>query len=138
MKLDGFCETKLSQANQKTAYVYWLHLKEHTDVFLEGYVGVTTRSIDIRVKEHISKFKSSYNSYNPLHLALFTSNLDSLIITRLCVCSESEAYCIEKLFRPFEYMGWNISAGGKLPDSVRYRIYSINSINRDTNATSKY
>jgi hypothetical protein len=131
----------LSQANQKTSYVYWLHLKEHTDVFLEGYVGVTTRSIDIRVKEHISKFKSSYNSHNPLHLALSTSNLDSLIITRLCVCSESEAYYIEKLFRPFEFMGWNTSEGGKLPDSIRYKINSNNSnnsINRNTNATSTY
>lgn len=99
---------------EKFAVVYWLHLKDHTDVFTQGYVGVTTRLIDIRFKEHCSKFKSSYNQYNPLHLAFAKYGLDAIVRTRLCVCSVKEAYEIEKLFRPFEYMGWNTSEGGKL------------------------
>lgn len=99
---------------EKVAVVYWLHLKEHTDVFTQGYVGVTTRLIDIRFKEHCGKFKSSYNPYNPLHLAFAQYGIDTIVRTRLCVCSVKEAYEVERLFRPFEYMGWNTTEGGKL------------------------
>ena len=99
---------------EKVAAVYWLHLKEHTDVFTQGYVGVTTRLIDIRFKEHCFKFNNSYNQYNPLHLAFSQYGIDSIVVTRLCVCPVKQAYEIEKLFRPFEYMGWNTSEGGKI------------------------
>lgn len=32
------------------ALVYWLRLPEHTDIFTQGYVGVTTYNSD-RIKE---------------------------------------------------------------------------------------
>ena len=102
----------------KTAVLYWLHLKEHTDVFTQGYVGVTTRLIEVRFKEHCSRFNNSYNSYNPLHLAFAQHGLENIIKTRLCVCSADEAYGLEKIFRPFEYMGWNTVEGGKLSPQV--------------------
>jgi hypothetical protein len=112
----------LSQANQKTAYVYWLHLKEHTDVFSEGYVGVTTREIEVRFKEHCRKAKSTSSSYSALHTVLNEYAIEDIIISRLCVCTAAQAYYIESIFRPFKNMGWNTSEGGKLPDSVRYRL----------------
>jgi hypothetical protein len=115
MQRDEFCETKLLQPNiEKVATVYWLHLKEHTDIFTQGYIGVTTRLIDIRFREHCSRFKSSYSNYNPLHLAFAQYGLENIIRTRLCVCSVREAYEVERLFRPFEYMGWNTTEGGKV------------------------
>lgn len=98
----------------KTAVVYWMHLKDDTDVFTQGYVGVTTRLIEIRFREHCGRFKNSYNPYNPLHLAFSKHGIDSVVITRLCVCTEKEAYELEKMLRPFEYMGWNSAQGGKL------------------------
>jgi hypothetical protein len=103
---------------EKVAAVYWLHLKDHTDVFTQGYIGVTTRLIDIRFKEHCSKFSSSYNPYNPLHLAFAQYGLDAIVRTRLCVCAVGKAYEIEKVLRPFEYMGWNTAEGGKLSKSA--------------------
>lgn len=108
--------------SEKVAAVYWLHLKNDTDVFTQGYVGVTTRLIDIRFKEHCKKFNSSYNPYNPLHLAFAQYGIDAIVRTRLCVCDESQAYYIEKLFRPFEYMGWNTAEGGKLPNSIKDKL----------------
>lgn len=104
--------------NEKTAVLYWLHLKDHTDVFTQGYVGVTTRLIDIRFKEHCKKFTNSFNQYNPLHLAFAQHGIENIIKTRLCVCSADEAYKLETIFRPFEYMGWNTVQGGKLPPKV--------------------
>lgn len=108
---------------EKVAVLYWLHLKEHTDVFSQGYVGVTTRLIDIRFKEHCSKFKSSYNQYNPLHLAFTEYGIENIVKTRLCVCAVKQAYELEKIFRPFEYMGWNMVEGGKFPSSVIDMLY---------------
>lgn len=102
----------------KVAVLYWLHLKEHTDVFTQGYVGVTTRLIDVRFKEHCTKFRTAYNQYNPLHLAFAQYGLDNIVKTRLCMCSADEAYRLEELFRPFEYMGWNTVEGGKLSSTV--------------------
>lgn len=102
----------------KTATLYWLHLEDSTDVFTQGYVGVTTRSIDVRFKEHCSRFNNSYNPYNPLHLAFAEYGIENIVKTRLCVCTVDEVYKLEKLFRPFEYMGWNTVEGGKLSPKV--------------------
>ena len=104
--------------HNKTAILYWLHLKEHTDVFTQGYVGVTARLIDVRFKEHCSRFNSSYNQYNPLHLAFAEYGIENIVKTRLCVCPLDEAYRLEKIFRPFEYMGWNTAEGGKLSQTA--------------------
>lgn len=119
MQVNEFCEANLSQDDsEKVATLYWLHLIDHTDIFTQGYVGVTTRSIDTRFKEHCNKFKSSYNLYSPLHQALTKYGIENIVKTRLYICSVKEAYELEKLFRPFEYMGWNTVEGGKLPSSV--------------------
>lgn len=112
----------------KTAVLYWLHLKDSTDVFTQGYVGVTTRLIQTRFREHCSRFHSSYDPYNPLHLAFAQYGVENIVITRLCVCQEKEAYELEKLFRPFEYMGWNTAEGGKFSSKA------IQIINRNKNA----
>lgn len=109
--------------DNKTAVLYWLHLKEHTDVFTQGYVGVTTRLIDIRFKEHCKKFKNSYNMNNPLHIAFETYGIDNIVKTRLCVSDVDKAYEMEKLFRPLQYMGWNTVEGGKFPSSVIDMLY---------------
>jgi hypothetical protein len=103
---------------EKVAVLYWLHLKEHTDVFTQGYVGVTTRLIEVRFKEHCSKFNNSYNPYNPLHLAFAQHGTENIVKTRLCVADTSEIYKVEELFRPFEYMGWNTAQGGRMSPKV--------------------
>lgn len=119
MQRDEFYDAKLLLHNtEKVAAVYWLHLKNDTDVFTQGYVGVTTRLIDIRFREHCNKFKSSYNPYNPLHLAFAQYGIDAIVRTRLCVCDVKQAYELERILRPFEYMGWNTVEGGKLSKSA--------------------
>lgn len=102
----------------KIAVVYWLHLKDDTDVFTQGYVGVTTRLIEVRFKEHCSRYNNSYNSYNPLHLAFDKYGIENIVKTRLCVCDARKAYELEQMLRPFEYMGWNTVQGGKLSPKV--------------------
>ena len=113
----------------KVAVVYWLHTKDCTDVFTQGYVGVTARSVKIRFKEHLSKFKSSYNPYNPLHIAFLNVGLDNIILTEVHSCKVEDAYYIETILRPFDYIGWNTVQGGKLSPAV------IGIIKRKRNST---
>lgn len=123
MQCNEQCEAKLLHRNDKIAALYWLHLKDDTDVFTQGYVGVTTRLIEVRFKEHCNRYLTSYNSYNPLHLAFDQYGIENIVKTRLCVCDVKQAYELERLFRPFEYMGWNTAEGGKLSTSVKNIIY---------------
>lgn len=116
----------------KAAVVYWLHTRDCTDVFTQGYIGVTTRSVKIRFKEHLSKFKSSYNPNNPLHIAFVNAGLDNIMITEVHSCTAEEAYSIEIILRPFDYIGWNTVQGGKLSPAV------IGIIKRKRSFNNKY
>jgi len=112
----------------KAAIVYWLHTRDCTDVFTQGYVGVTTRSIKIRFKEHLSKFKSSYNPSNPLHCAFVNIGLENIIATEIYSCTIQDAYNIEIILRPFDYIAWNTVQGGKVSSTA------LEIINRKRNA----
>lgn len=98
----------------KTATVYWLHLKEYTDVTSQGYIGVTSRSSNLRFNEHCNKFKNAYSYYNPLHLAFANYGLENIIKTDLYNFDLEQCYELECILRPFDYIGWNSVQGGKL------------------------
>lgn len=89
------------------AFVYWLHLKEHTDILKEGYVGITSRTVEKRFGQHrITK------THKNEHLQkAFREKLD-IIVTTICECSIEYAGELESKLRPFERIGWNIAAGG--------------------------
>ena len=37
-------DDNLPQSGELMAVVYWIHLDEHTDLFTQGYIGVTTKN----------------------------------------------------------------------------------------------
>jgi len=78
------------------AIVYWAHLPEHTDMFNQGYVGVTT-DLNRRIRSHKHKFKAY---------------ADQLIIDTVLVAEKSYCYVIEKAIRPIRNIGWNKAIGG--------------------------
>ena len=102
----------------KPAVVYWLHTRDCTDVFTQGYVGVTTRSAKTRFREHLSKFKSSYNPHNLLHIAFLRAGVENIILTEIHSCKAQDAYSLELILRPCDYIGWNSVQGGKLSPTV--------------------
>ena len=78
--------------------IYWLRDNTHTDPYIEGYVGVTTRDPQHRLNEHlISK------EYIP----------DTYVFDILRqVDTKEEMLSIERLYRPTDHIGWNIAKGG--------------------------
>lgn len=92
------------------AYVYWIHLPEHTDMTTEGYVGITTKSVETRFKHHIQNAKREYRL--PIHKALVDN--DNCVVTTLLIGSVEYCRLIERELRPQPYTGWNTSIGGDM------------------------
>jgi len=84
------------------AYLYWVHLPEHTDIFSQGYVGVTENCKN-RFRSHKFKFKE------------FAQFLISEVIL---IADNSYCYLIEKKLRPSKNIGWNKSIGGYRNNSM--------------------
>lgn len=97
------------------AEVYWIRLPEHTDVFSEGYVGVTSKTSKERFKVHAAQARcnSSKKKYR-IHNVISKYG-EQLIVETLCISDEDYAYSVENKLRPEPGIGWNLAAGGSNP-----------------------
>jgi len=88
-------------------YVYWYHLPEHSNPYIEGYVGIT-KNLKRRDYEH-------RNGYGNIHLTRAFKKYRG--IQKTILCKGTIEYCIEleQRLRPRDKIGWNIVAGGGLP-----------------------
>ncbi len=91
------------------AFVYWIKHIDHTDIFSEGYVGITSRTVELRWKQHLNDAKK--NSKYRVHRAINKYGAD---ITISVVLEGSTEYCqmIESSLRPTENIGYNHAPGG--------------------------
>lgn len=98
------------------AFVYWIHLKEHTDILTEGYIGITSRTVNQRLNQHRLAGRSKRS--NRGIAKVFKTHGDDLIITTLCECSIEYAGDLEFKLRPEENIGWNVAIGGNIVKST--------------------
>jgi ribosomal protein L37E len=95
----------------KEATIYWIRLPEHTDIFTQGYVGVS-KNFKGRINEHRRGVVN--NNHSNIHLlnAALKYGWENLI-KEIVLCGD-EKYCYEQenIFRIQEGTGWNISRGG--------------------------
>jgi hypothetical protein len=92
------------------AFVYWVRLPEHKDVFTEGYVGVTSQPVMTRFSQHLSKAKKNENL--PFQNALRKYGRHGLVVDTLVIGDVDYVYDLENKLRPDERIGWNCSQGG--------------------------
>jgi hypothetical protein len=95
------------------AYVYWIKRKEHTDVFSEGYVGVTTVELEKRFLQHSRVPKTSVGK------AIRAIGIENLEIVPLVIAEADYCYEVEAKLRPREMIGWNQAVGGSAPPNKR-------------------
>jgi len=89
--------------------VYWIRCNDHTDMFSQGYIGVSKRP-QRRFIEHQKK------SENPhLKNAVRKYGWDALVKTEILIAEEAYCLDVEAKLRPGKNIGWNIVAGGGLP-----------------------
>lgn len=87
-------------------YVYWAHLKEHTDIFSEGYVGFTSRTPEERLREHIQESGHPNKNLTHFHRAL-KKYKDDIVLDTVCISTEKYCLDVEYRLRPKDRVGWN-------------------------------
>ncbi len=89
--------------------VYWIRKPEHTDMFSQGYIGVS-KHWGKRVIEH-SRRKDNF------YLANVTAKYgwDALVKTQIVIGAEDYCLEIEAKLRPTDKIGWNLVRGGGKP-----------------------
>jgi group I intron endonuclease len=90
------------------AFLYWIHLPTHTDIFTEGYVGVTTKAPEKRFSQHKSVAKTGNL---PISRAL-RKHGDSVVFEVILIGEENYCYDLESRLRPTDRLGWNCASGG--------------------------
>lgn len=92
------------------AVVYWAHLPEHTDMFSEGYIGITRNTLHHRILQHKLRAKISKGHFsNALNRYGDSIVFEVIIIAELPYCAE-----MESKLRPKSNIGWNILQGGSI------------------------
>jgi hypothetical protein len=94
------------------AEVYWIRLPEHTDVFTQGYVGITSKTATERFKSHLKEAKRKDRKKYRIHNVLGKYK-DSVILETLVICDDDYAIELEAALRPEARIGWNTVAGGQ-------------------------
>ncbi len=92
--------------------VYWIHLPEHLDIFSQGYIGITSRSVEIRYSEHIKS--STYKTKNNIINSAINKYGNNLIYEKLLEGDIDYCRSIENHLRPHPNIGWNINIGGDI------------------------
>lgn len=101
--------TNLGKAN---CSVYWIRLPEHTNMFSQGYIGISTKDIRVRFSAHKAASKTGKAI---LHAAI-RKYKEQIIIETILIGSVDYCLSIENSIRPVERIGWNtVSGGGKPP-----------------------
>ena len=97
----------------KSACVYWIHLPEHTDMFTQGYIGITN-NINNRFEAHKNR-----PTNNHMKFAINKYGWDMLIKEVILIASNSYCLAVEAKIRAEKYIGWNIVEGGGCPPKAQ-------------------
>lgn len=97
-----------------TTSVYWIRHKDHTDIFSEGYVGVSNDVVN-RWIDHKSEIKTGKHINPHFVNAVNKYGWDELIKEVILISTKEYCLEIEEKLRPEKKIGWNIAKGGGMP-----------------------
>jgi len=97
--------------NTRECCVYWIRLPEHTDIFTQGYVGITC-NYDFRIYCHIKNSNNPKQHHN--YRTDFREALSggSFIHSKIIIGTREYCLEVEGKLRPDWKIGWNIAKGG--------------------------
>ena len=89
-------------------YVYWIHRKDHTDPYTEGYIGISNNPA--------SRFSSHRRAKVNPHLRKAMELYDDIVFDIIHEFNtREEARLMEEHYRPEAGIGYNINKGGDDP-----------------------
>jgi predicted GIY-YIG superfamily endonuclease len=92
--------------------VYWIHHPDHTDMFSQGYIGVS-KNITQRFYEHKNNPSNAH-----LKHAIKKYGWKTLVKKVLLIAEETYCLMIETKLRAKNKIGWNLVIGGGKPPSA--------------------
>ncbi len=101
--------------------VYWIHAPHHTDMFTDGYIGVS-RDVNKRWNYgHKWAQKNNRHENAILSNAISKYGWDVLVKDVVLISDEEYCYNTENKLRAKELIGWNIAVGGVKPPIAKSR-----------------
>ena len=91
--------------------VYWIRKVEHTNIYTEGYVGVST-NVERRWREHITEARANRHPNSFLCNVINKHYPDNLIFEIVYLSNEDNCYNYEEMLRSETNIGWNLRSGG--------------------------
>jgi group I intron endonuclease len=96
-----------------SSVVYWIHHVDHTDMFSQGYIGISSN-----VKKRWYDHKNNPSNAHLKH-AIDKYGWDNLIKQVLIIADEAYCLAMELKLRATKQIGWNlVEGGGKPPSSL--------------------
>lgn len=92
--------------------VYWVRLAEHDDPYSEGYVGISSKSLDERKQAHHKSAKSNVSRNLHFHNAILRYGKRVIWEILHDNLTEDEAFLLEGIYREDVNVGWNSDRGG--------------------------
>ena len=99
--------------------VYWIHHPEHTDMFTQGYIGVSN-DISRRWESHKNRTQNGR-----LKNAIKSYGWDLLIKKVILVADRWYCFMMEKKLRSADNIGWNHASGGGCPPDLKGNKYRV-------------
>jgi hypothetical protein len=104
-----------------TCSVYWIRTSNHSDIFADGYVGVSKDVSKRWNYGHKGAHKNNRHDNVILSNAIAKYGWENLIKEIVLIADVDYCYDIEKKLRPTELIGWNIAVGGFKPPASKSR-----------------
>jgi len=101
--------------------VYWIRASHHSDMMLDGYIGVSKNAHKRWLYGHKWSHQKGCHNNKKFSNAITKHGWDSLVKTVLVVADESYCYDLERKLRPTDSIGWNLAAGGCKPPVSKSR-----------------
>lgn len=91
--------------------VYWIRHPDHTNVFSQGYVGI---SVDHDIRWYNHKYQIEHKQHKNPHLAsaVLLHGWDNLVKEVVLIADKDYCYNVENFLRPTANIGWNVNPGG--------------------------
>lgn len=101
--------------------VYWIRAPHHSDMFSEGYIGVSVNAYKRWNYGHFWAQKNQRHDNTVMARAIEKYGWDNLIKEIVLVADERYCYDIESKLRSEENVGWNLCIGGTKPPKSKSR-----------------
>jgi len=109
--------------------VYWIRQRDHEDIYTEGYVGITKKSLSERIREHKKNKRNSV-------VAGKLRKHDDLVWTVVHEVDDlEEALALECFYRPVQSIGWNLQRGGEVGVESEWYLIQENSLKHSMNTS---